>query len=320
MRYSNFIKGNIKLIRNRKVKKDNERDLNLIKDIMRTLGIANRIQYTESDDNGKPNINFQMPHYIDLWTAIEDRWNYKDITSINADANELRSRLEKEKQSIILHINYDEIESSSTAVNNTIEAIISESGMCSLVYQPGKSFSSFISSNKVIIEDPDTKYLTEEDFLPTFIKHIQSFLKLHNLSVGNEFKPLFRYIDYMEDNDDDKKELINRLMNFYVDLLPDYTANKDKSEKGTLKFKVREITSDTESRTRDFNITFYIAQGRTHIVKTHFKMSILKDNVYFAYDDTNKEPIKKEKVLLIFLTEYDRVMSISIENSDKAFK
>ena len=49
-------------------------------------------------------------------------------------------------------------------------------------------------------------------------------------------------------------------------------------------------------------------------------MSILKDNVYFAYDNTDREPIKKEKVLLIFLTEYDRVMRISIENSDKAFK
>ena len=305
---------------NRKVKKDNERDLNLIKDIMTTLGIHDYIQYSDSDDESKPNINFEMSYYIDMWSAIEDRWNYKDVTSINRDINELRPRLEEEKQSIILHINYDEIESSSTTVNNTIEAIISETGMCSLVYQPGISFNSYIIKASDIIEHPDTKYITEDDFLPSFIKHIQNFLKLQNLTVGNEFKSLYKYIDYMEDDEDDKKELITRLIKFYLDLLPDYTSNKDKNVKGALKYTIKEITKDSESRSRDFNITLYLSQGKKHIVKTHFKISILKDNVYFGKNDLNKDPIKKEKVMLIFLTEYDRIMRISIENSDKAFK
>lgn len=320
MKYTNFVKGNIKLLRNRKVKKDNERDLKLIKDIMTTLGIHNYIQYSDSDDDTKPNVNFEMSHYLDMWSNVEDKWNYKDITSINGDDDELRPRLEEEKQSIILHINYDEIESSSTTVNNTIEAIISETGMCSLVYQPGISFNSYITKSSDIIEHPDTKYITEDDYLPSFIKHVQNFLKLQNLTVGNEFKSLYKYIDYMEDDEDDKKELITRLIKFYLDLLPDYVSNKDKNVKGALKYTIKEITKDSESRSRDFNITLYLSQGKKHIVKTHFKMSVLKDNVYFGKNDSNKDPIKKEKVMLIFLTEYDKIMRISIENSDKAFK
>ena len=257
-----------------------------------------------------------------MWFNIKDRWDHKDITSINGDANDLKPRLEEEGQSIILQINYDEIENSSTTVNNTIEAIISETGMCSLVYYPGKEFNTYSTrSINEIIEYPETKYITELYFSPTFIRHIQSFLKLQNLSVGKEFKSLYKYIDYMEDDDDDKKELITKLIGLYLDLIPDYTANKDKDVQGILRFKVKEITTkDPGARRRDFNITLYITQGKKHITKTHFKISILKDNTYFAENDLNKDPIKKEKIMLIFLTEYDRIMRISIEKSDKSFK
>ena len=304
-----------------KVKKDNERDLNLVKDIMRTLGVGHNIKYSESDDNSKPNINFEIEYYLDMWSNVEDKWNFRDITSNNGDANKLKPRLEKEKQSIILHINYDEIDSSTTTVNNTIEAIVSETGMCTLVYQPGKTFNTFvIKSIKDILEIPETKYLSEVDYSPNFVRHIQSFLNVQNVAVGNEFKTLYKYIDYMEDDDDDKRTLITKLTDLYLDLIPDYMMYKEKDVQGALRFKVKEITKDPEARRRDFNITLYIAQGKKHIVKTHFKISILKDNVYFGMNDSNKDPIKKEKVMFIFLTEYDRIMRISIENSDKSFK
>lgn len=321
MKYNNLVKGNIKLIRNRRVKKDLERDLNLIKDIMRTLGVSNNIKYTESEDDSKPNINFEIEYYLDMWSNVEDKWNFRDVTSINGDANDLKPRLEKEKQSIILHINYDEIDSSTTTVNNTIEAIISESGMCSLVYQPGKTFNSYSTrSTSEIIEYPETKYLTEADYSPSFVRHIQSFLNVQNVTLGNEFKRLYLYIDYMGNDDDEKRDLVTKLIDLYLDLIPDYVANKDKDIQGALRFKVTEITKDPESRRRDFNITLYITQGKKHIVKTHFKISILQDNVYFAHNDSNSNPAKKEKVVFIFLREYDRIMRISIENSDKAFK